>query len=202
LEQAHLMPMPTPFDGYIEWVARVSSPCLITVHRNRYSVPCTLANQKISVRLYAGRIEVYAEDVLAARHERLFERDQVCYDWLHYLPLLERQPGALRNGAPFADLPEPLRRLQAALLRRPGGDRVMVQVLACVPAFGLEAVLVAAELVLESGPISLEHVRNVLSRLNEPSPAPRLATTLALQEEPRADAGRYDRLQTLEVGDE
>ncbi len=77
-----------------------------------------------------------------------------------------------------------------------------VQVLACVPAFGLEAVLVAAELVLESGPISLEHVRNVLSRLTEPSPAPRLATTLAVQEEPRADAGRYDRWQTLEVGDE
>ena len=202
LEQPHLMPMPTPFDGYLEWVARVSSTCLVTVHRNRYSVPCTLANQKASVRLYATRIEVYADEVLAARHERLFDRDQVQYDWQHYLPLLERKPGALRNGAPFADLPEPLQRLKAALLRRPGGDRVMVQVLACVPSFGLEAVLVTAELVLESGPPSLEHVRNVLSRLNEPAPQATIETALKLREEPRADAARYDRLQTLGVSDE
>lgn len=205
LEQSYLMPMPTPFDGYIEWVARVSSTCLVTVHRNRYSVPCALANQKASVRLYAGRIEVYADDVLAARHDRLFDRDQVQYDWRHYLPLLERKPGALRNGAPFADLPDSLQRLKAALLRRPGGDRIMVQVLACVPTFGLDAVQVAAELVLESGPPSLEHVRNVLSRLNEPAPVATIETALTLREEPRADAGRYDRLQTprmVEVGDE
>ncbi|MEB0233290.1 IS21 family transposase, partial [Undibacterium sp. 10I3] len=38
-EQAQLMPMPTPFDGYVELVARVSSTCLVHVHRNRYSVP-------------------------------------------------------------------------------------------------------------------------------------------------------------------
>jgi hypothetical protein len=138
-------------------------------------VPCTLANQKASIRLYAGRIEVYADDVLAARHDRLFDRDQVQYDWRHYLPLLERKPG---------------------------GDRVMVQVLACVPTFGLEAVQVAAELVLDSGPPSLEHVRNVLSRLNEPAPLATIETALVLREEPRADAGRYDRLQAVEVGDE
>jgi len=205
LERPHLMPMPTPFDGYVEWVARVSSTCLVTVDRNRYSVPCALANRKASVRLYAFRVEVYADDVLAARHGRMFDRDQVQYDWRHYLPLLERKPGALRNGAPFADLPEPLQRLKAALLRRPGGDRIMVQVLACVPDFGLEAVLVTAELVLESGSPSLEHVRNVLSRLNEPAPPAAIETTLTLREEPRADAGRYDRLQApkaLEVGDE
>jgi hypothetical protein len=32
------MPMPTPFDGYVEVVARVSSTCLVTVKRNQYSV--------------------------------------------------------------------------------------------------------------------------------------------------------------------
>ncbi|TAL10806.1 MAG: IS21 family transposase [Nitrospirae bacterium] len=202
LEQPYLMPMPTPFDGYVEWVARVSSTCLVAVHRNRYSVPCALANQKASVRLYASRIEAYADDALAARHDRLFDRDQVQYDWRHYLPLLERKPGAPRNGAPFADLPESLQRLKAALLRRPGGDRIMVQVLACVPTFGLEAAQVAADLVLESGPPGLEHVRNALSRLNEPAPLATVGTVLALREEPRADAGRYDRLQAVEAGDE
>lgn len=67
------------------------------------------------------------------------------------MPLIERKPGALRNGAPFADLPDALKRLQHASLRRIGGDKVMAQVLAAVPQFGLEAVLVAIELVLEAG---------------------------------------------------
>lgn len=199
LEQAHLMPMPNVFDGYVEFVARVSSTCLITADRNRYSVPCRYANQKVSVRQYAGRIEAYADDVRVAAHDRLFDRGRVRYEWQHYLPLLERKPGALRNGAPFLDLPEPFRRLQAALLKRDGGDRVMVQVLACVPQFGLEAVQVATELVLESGNTSVEHVRNVLSRLHEPMPPTPLETTFALVEDPIADTSRYDRLHTQEV---
>jgi transposase len=199
LEQAHLMPMPSVFDGYIEFVARVSSTCLITADRNRYSVPCQYANHKVSVRQYAGRIEAYADDLRVAAHDRLFDRGRVRYEWQHYLPLLERKPGALRNGAPFLDLPEPLRRLQAALLKRDGGDRVMVQVLACVPVFGLEAVQVATELVLESGNTSVEHVRNVLSRLHEPAPPTLLETTLALVEDPVADTSRYDRLHAQEV---
>ena len=199
LEQAHLMPMPSVFDGYVEFVARVSSTCLITADRNRYSVPCQYANHKVSVRQYAGRIEAYADDLRVAAHDRLFDRGRVRYEWQHYLPLLERKPGALRNGAPFLDLPEPLRRLQAALLKRDGGDRVMVQVLACVPVFGLEAVQVATELVLESGNTSVEHVRNVLSRLHEPAPPTLLETTLALVEDPVADTSRYDRLHAQEV---
>jgi hypothetical protein len=51
-EQAHLMPMPEPFDGYVEKPARVSSTCLVTVARNRYSVPCELVGQMVSSRLY------------------------------------------------------------------------------------------------------------------------------------------------------
>ena len=76
----------------------------------------------------------------------------------------------MRNGAPFEDMPQPLAKLQAALLRREHqeGNRVMAKVLAAVPSHGLEAVLVAVELVLESGIHSAEHVLNVLARLNQP----------------------------------
>ena len=164
------MPMPTPFDGYVEKPARVSSTCLVAVARNRYSVPCELAGQMVSTRLYPGRVVVVADDAIVAGHERLNAEGQTRYDWQHYIPLLQRKPGALRNGAPFADLPEPLQRLRRALLRETGGDRVMAQVLALVPDGGLEAVLVAVELALEeappSGRVSVEHVVNVLARLN------------------------------------
>jgi hypothetical protein len=154
------------------------------------------------VRLYAAHIDVYADHERVAHHNRSFERGKSVYEWQHYLPVLERKPGALRNGAPFATLPIPLQRLKAALLRHPGGDQVMVQVLAGVPTHGLEAVLVAVELVLESGVPSLEHIRNVLSRRKEPTQPPTIETDWKLREEPRADTARYDRLKALEVADE
>lgn len=142
-EQPALMPMPAPFDGYVETLGRVSSTGLVTVARNRYSVPCEWVGQMVGIRLYPERVALVAQDGEIVRHARLFERGQTRYEWQHYLPLIERKPGALRNGAPFTDLPEPLQRLRTLLLKREGGDRIMAEVLATVPKAGLEAVLVA-----------------------------------------------------------
>jgi hypothetical protein len=165
------------------------------VHRNRYSVPCELVGQMVSTRLYPTQICVVSGDAVVTSHDRLTERDHIRYDWQHYIPLVERKPGALRNGAPFADLPAPLKQLKLGLMRHPGGDRVMAQVLAAVPAAGLEAVLVAVELVIESGVLSAEHVLNVLARLNA-SPTPEcVETNLQLNEAPLANTSRYDSLR-------
>jgi len=198
-ERAHLMPMPKPFDGYVEKPARVSSTCLVSVARNRYSVPCELAGQMVSTRLYPGRVVVVAGETIVASHERRGDEGQTRYDWQHYIPLVQRKPGALRNGAPFADLPEPLQQLRRALLREPGGDRVMAQVLAIVASAGLDAVLVAVELALESAPpsgrVSVEHVVNVLSRLNAAKAPESAQTTLQVSTPPLADTARYDRLR-------
>ena len=79
-EQPHLMPMPESFDGYVENPARVSSTCPVSVARNRYSVPCELAGQQVSTRLYPGRVVVVADDEVVARHERLCDPDQTSYD--------------------------------------------------------------------------------------------------------------------------
>jgi hypothetical protein len=198
-EQAQLMPMVAPFDGYVEEPGRVSSTCLVTAVRNHYSVPCELAGKLISKRLYAQRIDIVFDEAVVASHPRLLDRGQTCYDWRHYLPLVERKPGVLRNGAPFAQMPEPLLRLQRLLLRREGGDRVMSQVLAVVPQAGLEAVRVAVELVLDSGMVSVEHVLNVIGRLTQQAAPAAVATTLRLTQAPLADTGRYDRLRANEA---
>lgn len=172
LEKGLLMSMPAPFDGYVERLARVSSTCLVAAARNRYSVPCEWAGHIVSTRVYPGRIDVATADAVVASHARLPGSGQTSYDWQHYIELVQRKPGALRNGTPFLDLPAPLLRLRQSLLRHPGGVRVMAQVLAVVPQAGLETVLVAVELVLEGiaprGSISVEHVRNLVARLNNP----------------------------------
>ena len=196
-ERVEMMPMPTPFDGYVQSPAKVSSTCLVSVQRNRYSVPCEFAGQRVSTRLYPTRISVVAGDAVVASRERLSDRGHTRYDWQHYIDLVQRKPGALRNGAPFADMPEPLKKLKLGLMRHDGGDKVMAQVLAAVPTAGLEAVLVAVELVVESGALSTEHVLNVLARLDA-RPIPEAAqTTLQLREAPVANTGRYDSLRTL-----
>ena len=61
-ERAEMMPMPTAFDGYVERSAKVSSTCLVAISRNRYSVPCELAGQRVSPRLYPTRVGVVARD--------------------------------------------------------------------------------------------------------------------------------------------
>ena len=200
-EQPQLMPAPAPFDGFVEQTKRVTPTCLVHVDRNRYSVPASFANRPISVRLYAGRVVMAAEGQVIAEHIRLINRahdgGRTIYDWRHYLSVVQRKPGALRNGAPFAQLPEGFRRLQAILLARPGGDREMVEILALVLQYDEQAVLTAVELALEAKAPSKPHILNLLGRLlGETPPAPVTAPPgLALQIEPVANVARYDHLR-------
>jgi transposase len=198
-ERPHLMPVPTPFDGYVEVLARVSSTCLITIHRNKYSVPCHLANKIIDVHLYPQTVKVYSDTHCVAQHNRSFGRHQTFYNWEHYLPLVERKPGVLKNGAPFATMPTALITLQTALIRHEGGDKQMAKVLSAIPIYGLEAVLVAVELALESGAPLAEHVQNILGRLMQNQKPDSVETALQLQESPQADTKRYELLYRLEV---
>ncbi len=195
-ERTELMPMPTPFDGYVERSAKVSSTCLVAVARNRYSVPCELAGQRVSTRLYPNRVEIASDEAIVASHARVANEGRICYDWQHYIALVQRKPGALRNGAPFADMPAPLLRLRQGLMRHDDGDKTMAQVLNCVSSHGLEAVLVAVELVIESGALSTEHVLNVLARLNTTAVPESVESTLHLKEVPLANTGRYDSLRS------
>jgi transposase len=197
-EQAQMMPMTTPFDGYVSDEVKVSSTCLVSVQRNRYSVPCEWAGQWVNSKVYPNQICIVAGDSIVATHDRLTERDHVRYDWQHYIPLVARKPGALRNGAPFAEMPAPLQKLRQGLMRHAGGDKIMAKVLATIPTAGLDAVLVAVELVIESGAVSAEHIINVLARLNA-SPVPEcVETSLQLKEAPLADTSRYDNLRDIE----
>jgi len=203
-EAACLMPLPRPFDGFVEYSKRVSPTCLVHLERNRYSVPASFANRPISLRVYPHRIVVAAEGQIVCEHQRVIDRShsrqgQTIYDWRHYLAVIQRKPGALRNGAPFAELPEAFRRLQQHLLKYPGGDREMVEIMALVLQHEEQAVLCAVELALNDGAPTKTHILNLLHRLIDgKSSAPPTVDTpqaLSLASEPRADVERYDTLR-------
>jgi transposase len=203
-EVTSLMPLSRPFDGFVEHTKRVSPTCLVHFERNRYSVPASFANRPVSLRVYPERIVIAAEGQILCEHPRRIDRShhepgRTVYDWRHYLAVLQRKPGALRNGAPFAELPEAFKRLQQHLLKRPGGDREMVEILALVLQHDEQAVLGAVEMALDAGVPTKTHVLNLLHRLIDgraptvpPVDAPQ---ALVLTQEPRADVERYDALR-------
>lgn len=205
-EAAGLMKMPPPFDGFVEFGKRVSPTCLVHFDNNRYSVPASFANRSVGLRVYPDRIVVVAEGGVVCEHRRFIDRSRgrrarTIYDWRHYLAVIQRKPGALRNGAPFAQLPEAFKTLQQHLLRHPGGDREMAEILALVLQHDEQAVLCAVELALGDGAPTKTHVLNLLHRLidGKSSTPPKVDAPpgLSLATEPRADVERYD---TLRVG--
>lgn len=202
LEQPHLRAITATFDGYFEQVVRVSSTCLVSYDRNRYSVPARLAGQRVSLRATADRIRVVAEGQEVANHARSFVRETLVLDPWHYLPVLERKPGALRNGAPFVAwaLPQPIAAVKERLLKQPKGDRAVVEILLAMRDHGTGVVETACALALESdavtAPVILNHVHRLLApvRLQLVVNVP---GTLKLAEEPLADCRRYDGLREV-----
>ena len=170
IERTSLRPLGATFDGFFESDHVVSSTCLVSFDRNRYSVMAKAGRQTVQVRAYATRIVIRCGDEVVAEHPRLFGRDQVLYDPWHYVPILARKPGALRNGAPFIDwsLPPGLAALKKVLGKGNDADRRFVRVLARVPEEGLEAVEAAIQEALQSGLSSDEVILNILSRRRHP----------------------------------
>ena len=136
---------------------------------------------------------------LVGDHGRCFGRDQTVFDPWHYVPVLARKPGALRNGAPFKDwvLPTGLERIRRKLAGPADGDRQMVKVLTAVLSDGLPAVESACQEALREGVHSADVVINILARQREPAPPATIMTpdALRLRHAPAADCTRYDSLR-------
>jgi transposase len=198
-ELPHLLRAEVPFAGFVERPVRVSTTSLVAFDRNHYSVDSAKAKRTAQVRGYADRVVIVSDGEVIGEHPRQFGRDHTVYDPWHYLPVLARKPGALRNGAPFLDweLPAPLPRLRQLLQERPGGDREFVQVLTAIQTHGCEPVAQAAREALALGAVSFDVLFNLLSRQTQaprPSSAEELPAHLTLQQVPLADCGRYDQL--------
>src|SRR5947207_2285344 len=200
-EQASLMELRGLFDGFVEKAVRATTTCLITADHNRYSIDARAAGRMVLVSSYAERIVVLLGDEVVADHARVFRRDQIIYDPWHYLPVLMKKPGALRNGAPFKDwaLPPALTQVRAKLKQHADGDRQFVKVLGAVLDHGLAAVEAACAEALEAGIASGDVILTVLARRRQPATPPSITTpdALRLKIEPAADCGRYDSIRKI-----
>lgn len=199
-EKEKLIALPvSPFDGYQEVTTRVSLQLLINFDRNHYSVNAMAVGKSVQVRAYATHVTMVLNGTVVGIHKRHLGRDKAIYDPWHYLAVLERKPGALRNGAPFKqwDLPEAMKEVRTILEGRPGGDRQFVNILSVVGRYGLEPVATACSQALADKTISSDVILSILSRTHdEPQPEPvKLSEQLPLLKLiPMIDCYRYDRL--------
>ncbi len=199
-ERLALRPLGRSFDGYVEKAIQVASTCLVNYDSNRYSVPCAYAKQRISLRAYANRIVLVANRNVIATHQRSFQRNDHVFDPWHYVPLLKQKPGALRNGAPFAQwvLPPSMIVIKQHYLKRLGGDKDFVNLLLQIQVHGMEVVTLACELAIEEQTLQLPAIINLINRLIEPCVEanidaqhfPRLTVS------PEANCQRYEQLRS------
>jgi len=198
-EQPSLIATPLPFDGYVEKECMVSRTGLISYDRNHYSVDSKVTGHTATVRATATLIQVIKNGAVVGEHIREFGRDKTLYNPWHYLGVLERKPGALRDGAPFKgwELPPCLLQVQRRLLPHLGGDREFVAILVAARAYGLDIVERACRKALSDATFRSEVILNLITRELDPPAVDPIATPegLCLTEEPVADCARYDALR-------
>src|SRR5438128_4913436 len=210
-ERSQLVPIGGPFDGFHATQASVSKTCLVRFGNNKYSVASRAVGRPVEIQADAcpragrrpdpgaDRIVIRQDGAIVGEHCRRFGRGETIYDPWHYVPVLARKPGALRNGAPFKNwlLPASLERIRRKLQGSDDGDRQMVKVLSAVLTDGLAAVEAACAEALADGVHSADVVLNILSRHRDPGPAATILTpdALRLRHLPIADCGRYDSLR-------
>ena len=199
-EKQKLLALPvSPFDGYQENASRVSPQLLISFDRNRYSVDAMAVGKTVSVRSYANKISIVMNGIVVGSHRRHLGRDKVIYDPWHYLTVLEKKPGALRNGAPFKqwDLPESMGEVRAILEKHTDGNRQFVSILSVVRRYGLESVATVCAQAVEEKTVSSDVILTILSRTHDVPHPEQLSVSEQLpllKLIPVVDCYRYDRL--------
>ena len=199
-ERPKLVPYRGRFDGFHALAASVSKTCLVRFDNNKYSVSASAVGRPVEIHAYADRIVIRQDGRAVAEHARRYGRGETIYDPWHYVPVLARKPGALRNGAPFKDwvLPAALERVRRKLAGSDDGDRQMVAILAAVLTDGLPAVEAACAQATSEGVHSSDVIINILARQRDPGPAATILApdALRLRHAPAADCARYDQLRS------
>jgi len=179
-----------PYEACDKRAGRVSSLSLVRYRSNDYSVPVCWGHREVLVKGYVDEVVISCGAEVIARHRRSYEREDMIFDPLHYLALLEQKTNALDQAAPLAgwELPEQfsqLRRLLEARLSK-RGKREYVQVLRLLETFSMAEVAQAARDALRMRAISFDAVKHLLLCRIEQRP-------------PRLDLQNYPHLPVAQV---
>jgi len=190
-DQELLLALPAaPYEACDKRWTRVTSMSLVRYRANDYSVPVCWGHREVLVKGFVDEVVICAASDVIARHPRSYEREDMIFDPLHYLALLEQKTNALDQARPLAGwvLPEgftEMRRLMEARLDKKG-KREFVQTLRLLETFALQEVSLAIDDALRMGTIAFDAVKHLLLCRIERRPA-------------RLDLGNYPHLPVTQV---
>jgi hypothetical protein len=164
-----------PYDACEKVSTRATSISMVRYRRNDYSVPVAYAHREVQIRGYVGEVVIGCGTDVIARHRRSYEKADMVFDPMHFLPLLEQKVGALDQAAPLQgwDLPGAFATLHRLLEARMGkkGKREYVQILRLLETFEMDHVHGAVRQALELGAIGYDAVKHlVLCRIERRPP--------------------------------
>ena len=161
------MPLPgAPYEACEKRLTRVTSLSLVRYRTNDYSVPTEWGHREVMVKGFVEEVVIVSASQVIARHARSYEREDLIFDPLHCLALLEQKPNALDQAKPLAGWELPagfaeLRRLMEARLQKKG-KREYIQTLRLLETFALFDVAAAVDDALRLGTISFDAVKHLL----------------------------------------
>ena len=164
---AAMRPLPaSPFEACDQASGRVSSQALVRYRTNDYSVPVAFGHQDVWIRGYVEAVVIGCGGEIIARHPRSYAREEVVFDPLHYLPLIEKKINAFDQAAPLQgwELPEAFTTMRRLMEARMGkqGRRAYVQVLRLMESFDLADLHAAVKQALHLGAISFDAVKHLV----------------------------------------
>ena len=164
-----------PYEACDKRSTRVTSMSLVRYRTNDYSVPVEWGHREVLVKGFVHEVVICAASEVIARHPRSYEREDLIFNPLHYLALLEQKSNALDQAAPLVGWKRPegfdeLRRLMEARLGKKG-KRECVQVLRLLETFAMAEVEQAIDDALRMGTISFDAVKHLLLCRIEQRPA-------------------------------
>ncbi len=194
-EKASLIPFRSAFTAYKLHPTVASSLCLVNYDTNSYSVECAYVGRSVQIKAFAWEIIILHESKIIGQHARSFGKNQNIFNPWHYVPILARKPGALRNGAPFKELmtlmPPVFTEIRDNLGRNNVGDKEFVKILQFILKYDLDKVTDACTKVVALGGCSATLVEQYL--------VPKLEVTipekyLQLKNPPDDDYAKYSKL--------
>ena len=162
-DQAAFLALPdAPFDACRKLSTAASSLSLVRFDRNDYSVPVRWAHHPVVAKGYVDRVVLAHKGEQIAEHPRLWSKEDVAFDPIHYLALLERKPGALDHARPLSgwDLPECFGVLRRRLEDEDGGEgtREYIRVLRLLEKHTLPKVAGAVTKGLRAGALTRDAI--------------------------------------------
>ena len=166
-ERAAFLPLPAAaFEACRRQSTTASSLSLVRIDDNDYSVPVACAHHPIVAKGYWDEVVLCHVGQEVARHRRIWEREQVRFEPLHYLALSETKPGALDQARPLRGwtLPECFALLRRRLEGESGGEgtREYIRVLRMLEQQPLPHLRRAVEQALSVGAIRRDAIAQFL----------------------------------------